>query len=248
MTTQVIEQSDVAKGSVVPSEEVVKTDDSKQEEVVQPKHTFKDDEELESFISKKVQAKADSIADMSVQTYQKTQRELEGKIAKLNSDAENRKNEDELRKREASERDEWTEQGIPDRVIGEFQADRRAFNNWTRDAKNAFDNFEKDKKGFTDRIAESDATMLAIQYGLETGKEIVAKLKDVITAIAKGQTPAERELIAIKQSLVPKPKDEKPKHKPDTHIPNAPGGLDTSKMSAEQKVIAGLEKAQRERK
>ena len=234
MVTQVNEQSVVAEGTEQPSEEVVKSEDSKQEEVVQPKHVFQTDEELDAHIK----GKADSIADKSLVTYQKKARELEDRITVLNADAENRKADDELSKREASETTEWKEQGVPDKTIGDFHRDRRTFNEWTRDAKSAYENFVKKEKDLTQKVADSDATILAIEYGLDGGADIVSKLKELITAISKGETPSEREVIAIKQSL--KKGSPKITHKPDSPIGTAPGGVDVSKMSPSDKVSHGF--------
>lgn len=146
-------------------------------------------------------------------------------------------------RREGKELETWGDTS----EVREFQKDRRAFDKFQEEVQDAYDSFEDEREGIVEEGRQAKALMLAIEYGMEGGKELEDKLSSFTKQILDGtdKSGSGMELFALKASLQPKAKatkETKPKTKPDSSATTAPGGLDFSKMSASQKVTRSLEK------
>ncbi len=249
MTTKALEQKPSSEEQVIPaSEQEQETEVSPTEETVSeeekggetPSKTYSEEEHL-SILEDRVKKEAHAITDKALKTYQEKDEVSRKRIAEFETNAKNAKRESELRQIESEERKQWTDDGIPESAIRDFHASVRAHdkevsgkNKWVAGIQEAYKTFEVDQ-------AHNHSLKMAIQYGLENGEELIKGLNSLVEKIKVGKTDSERELLALRESL--KKGEKKPQAKKvDSSLPTAPGGVDMSKATPEEKVDYGLAK------
>ena len=209
-----------------------------------PKHTFQTDEELENHIGLRVEREAQSMKDKELDP-------VRHQLRVANEENERLKQEtssgvlDQLIKKLAEDGDT--------KSVDAFQTARTIIAEDTvtlRKNRAAVQVLQKEVAEAKEETDRSEAFNLYIKYVLPDGEKMVKEAKDFIDHIlTEGKTKREKELLArVRASEISKGKTPVKSHKPETSRSSAPGGVNTSTLSAEDRVTKGLEDKKRKNK
>lgn len=203
-----------------------------------PKHTFKTDEELENHIGLRVERAAQSMKDKELDPVRHQLREANETIEQLKHETSSNVLDQIVKKLELSGETEEVDILKTARQMVKEQIEK------LRKDQDTVQSQQKEVDEVKEETDRTEAFNLYLKYVLPDGEKLVKEAQDFIDHIlTEGKTKREKELLArVRASEISSGKTPVKGHKPETSRSSAPGGVNMSTASPEDKVTAGLAK------
>jgi len=221
LTDAVVEQSDNH------SEQDGKQDASKQ--AVTGGSQFKSEEEIRKAIAREAQSQKD-----------KELKPLYERLSRYEKEEQERKTNLELERKEKAELEQWGD--TPQ--VRSFQEERRSHAKVKSEIDSDRDRFRQVIEEADAKSKDAMATLLAIEYSLPDGAELIKKISKFKADLLKAEDRNHMELLALRASLKGAGKSEEKEEepgKPDSGLRSNPGN-NSSDLTPRKKIESGLMK------